>query len=255
MTTPSRQMAGSQSPWLVYGPPDDGDFVIFGLHYPGVGAVSSYREWPRQIGAGVFCPLQPPGREDRFHEPPLATHRAYAEALAPAVAEHLGRPYALIGHCGAFPYMLETTFRLQELGLPLPHRLFGSSWGAPHRGLYGRLNFADLDTLDVVAEIQAMCRHRFGAELPDDLAELTAEVLAADLRVQRTFRYSGRPRVPSRTVVFGWSADDVVPPQVVWPAWEECADVSFRLLEGDHWEFLRCPPALREAIEAEMAAP
>ena len=50
---------GERSPWLVHGPPGDGDFVVFGVHYPGVGASSSYRAWPRRIGTGAFCPPTP----------------------------------------------------------------------------------------------------------------------------------------------------------------------------------------------------
>jgi surfactin synthase thioesterase subunit len=250
---PRGQTRGSRSPWLVHGPPGEGDFVIFGFHYPGVGTVSSYREWPRQIGTGVFCPLQPPGREDRFREPPVRSHRAYAESLAPDLAPHLARPYAFIGHCGAFPFMLETAFMLSELGLPTPRRLFASSWGAPQRGLYGPLSFVDLDEHDWVGEIQNMSRTRFGAELPEDLADVAAEALELDMRVQRTFRYSGQPPVPCPAVVIGWSADAIVPSEVVWPGWEECADASFVLLEGDHWEFLRCPSALLELIATEMS--
>jgi len=239
--------------WLVHGQPGDGDFLLFGFHYAGVGASSSYRHWPQRIGTGYFCPLQPPGREDRIREQPLGSHAEFAERLLPVLADHLDRPYAFLGHCGAFPYMLETTFQLRRHGLPLPRRLFASSWGAPHRGLYGRLNFLDLDEIDVSAEIQLICDAQLGHRLPDDLAELAGEMLLFDLRVQRTYRYGGDPRVPVPTVVIGWSDDEVVPPEEVRPGWDECADVTHHVLTGDHWEFLRCPPALRSLIGDEMA--
>lgn len=239
--------------WLVHGKPGDGDFVVFGFHYAGVGASSSYRHWPRRIGTGYFCPLQPPGREDRLSERPLGSHVEFAERLVPVLAEYLDRPYAFVGHCGAFPYMLETTFRLRQQGFPLPYRLFASSWGAPHRGLYGRLNFLDLDEIDVVEEVQLICAAQLGRRLPDDFAELAGEILLFDLQVQRGYRYDGHPRVPSPTVVVGWTGDDVVPQEVVRPGWEECAEASHHVLPGDHWEFLRCPPALRDLISREMA--
>jgi hypothetical protein len=86
--------------------------------------------------------------------------------------------------------MLQTAAHLEKTGLPAPARLFAPSWGAPQRGLHGRLNFVDLD--------------------------------------------------------------EVVPAGEVWPGWQDCLDATFHLLEGDHWEFLRCPPSLLDLIEQEM---
>ncbi|HEX3786033.1 MAG TPA: thioesterase domain-containing protein [Pseudonocardiaceae bacterium] len=245
--------ASTANPWLLQGAPGPAEFVIFGFHYAGTGAGSSYRDWPQQIGSGWFCPLQPPGREDRIVEDPLPTQHAFAEQLAAAIRPYLDRPYAFVGHCGAFPYMLETTLHLAELGLPLPRRLFASSWGAPHKGLYGRLNFVDLDQLDIIAEIQQITQLRLGSPLPTDLVELAAETLMFDLRALRGYRYDGNPPVPCPTVVLGWTEDDIVPPEEVWPsAWDECSNASYHLLQGDHWEFLRCSPKLRAIIETEM---
>jgi surfactin synthase thioesterase subunit len=243
-----------KNPWLVHGLPGGGDFVLFGFPYAGTGASSTYRNWPRRIGAGVLCPLQPPGRENRMNEQPLTTYGAYAQSVAAMLADHVDRPYGFVGHCGAVPYLLETTFELARLGLPLPTRLFASSWGAPHRGLYGPLNFIDLDHTDLTQEIQDASNARLGRSLEPELAELAAEILLFDLKMQRAYRYDRQSRIPSRTVVVCWTRDTVVPAQQVRDSgWDECADISYRLLEGDHYEFLRCPSALVDVLSAEMA--
>ncbi|XKK38561.1 thioesterase domain-containing protein [Nocardiopsis sp. ARC36] len=241
------------NPWFLRGVPETGDYLLFGFPYAGVGA-SSYREWPSTVGTGGFCALQPPGRENRILEDVPATHDDFAARLAEALAVHTHRPYAFLGHCGAFPYMLQTVLRLQELGLPLPRRLFASSWGAPHRGLYGSLNFVDLDRVDMVSEVQRISG-QMGRPLPRELAELAAETMLADLRVQRGYRYSGTPRVPVPVTVIGWSDDDVVPAEQVWDGWTECADASYHPLEGDHGAFLRCPESLRELVSGQMGVP
>jgi surfactin synthase thioesterase subunit len=237
---------------MLSGAPGDGDFVLFGFPYTGVGASATYHAWPTRIGAGVLCPLQPPGREDRTEEAPLRTHREFADQVVAEISEHLTRPFAFVGHCGAFPYMVETTLRLQAAGLPVPLRLFASSWGPAHRGLYGRLNFADLETLDAVAEIQDICQARLGFSLPPDHAELAAETLLFDLRVERGYAYDGSPRIPTPIVVVGWTLDDVVKPSEIWPGWEGCGDASLHVLEGNHWSFLDCPPDYRDLIVSEM---
>ncbi len=238
--------------WTLRPIPADGDYLVFGLPYAGTGA-SSFNQWPREFGAGRFCAVQPPGRENRFGEDTVSSHQEFAERLVEAIADRLDRPYALIGHCGSVPYLLQTAAHLEERGLPAPKRLFASGWGAPDRGLYGRLNFVDLAEVDMVAEIEARCT-ALGHRLHPEFVELAAETMLADLRVQRGYRAEALPSRDIPVSVIGWTEDSVVPPDFVWPGWEDCAAATFQVLEGDHWEFLRCPRALRDLVEHEMTA-
>ncbi|AWS48142.1 thioesterase [Streptosporangium sp. 'caverna'] len=226
---------------------------MFGLPYAGTGA-TSFNGWPREFGTGRFCAVQPPGRENRFDEDTVSSHQEFAEGLVEAIADRLDRPYALIGHCGSVPYLLQTAAHLEERGLSAPRRLFASGWGAPDRGLYGRLNFVDLAEVDMVAEIEDRCT-ALGQRLHPEFVELVAEIMLADLRVQRGYRAEALPSRDIPVSVIGWTEDSVVPPNVVWPGWEECTAATFQILEGDHWEFLRCPQALRDLVEHEMTAP
>ncbi|MEU7423732.1 thioesterase domain-containing protein [Streptomyces sp. NPDC040750] len=240
------------SRWTLQPVPADGDYLVFGLPYAGTGA-SSFSRWPRRFGAGRFCAVQPPGRENRFGEDTVGSHQEFAEGLAAGIADRLDRPYALIGHCGAVPFLLQTAAHLERQGLPVPQRLFASGWGAPHKGLYGRLNFADLAEVDLVAEIEERCA-ALGYRLHAEFVEIAAETMLADLRVQRGYRAEALPSRDIPVSVIGWTEDRVVPQDAVWPGWEECADATFHVLEGDHWEFLRCPEALRDLVEHEMSA-
>ncbi|MBN6050720.1 hypothetical protein JYK22_02145, partial [Nonomuraea sp. RK-328] len=239
--------------WLYGGLPGAADFLLFGFHYAGTGAAATYGEWPRKIGAGLLCPVQPPGRDNRIAELPVRTHRQFAELLAPVLLPLLDRPYGLAGHCGAVPYLMETVFRLGELGAPPPRALFASAWGPPQHGPYGRLNIEPLSDIDPLAEVQAAAQVRFGFTLQPDIAEIAAESLLTDLEVQRTHSYHGEPRLPARTLVIGWEQDSVVPPAVVGdPRWAECGDVDHHVLPGDHWEYLRGPSRLFDLIVTEM---
>jgi surfactin synthase thioesterase subunit len=238
--------------WILRPIPAEGDFLVFGLPYAGTGA-SSFNRWPHRFGAGRFCAVQPPGRENRLDEAVVGSHREYAERLVEAIGAELTRPYALIGHCGSVPYLLETAVHLERCGLPAPRRLFASGWGAPDRGLYGRLNFVDLAETDMVAEVEELAA-ALGVRPHPEFIELAAETMTADLLVQRGYRPSALPGRDVPVLVIGWTEDVVVPPDVVWPGWEECAAATFHLLPGDHWEFLRFPRALRDLIEHEMTA-
>jgi surfactin synthase thioesterase subunit len=241
--------------WLYDGVPGAADFLVFGFHYAGTGAAATYDAWPRKIGTGLLCPVQPPGRDDRIAEPPVRTHREFAELLAAELIAHLDRPYGLTGHCGAVPYLMETAFQLSDLGAPPPRALFASAWGPPQHGPYGRLNIEPLEEVDPLAEVQSTMQARFGFTLQPDVAEIAAETLMTDLEVQRTHSYSGEPPLPARTLVIGWDQDAVIPPSVVGDRrWAACGEVEHRMLPGDHWEYLRGPESLINLIAAEMTA-
>jgi surfactin synthase thioesterase subunit len=233
-------------------PPTSDTRILYCFPYAGVGA-SSYRQWPRHIGDVQICALQPPGRENRIREAPHLTHAAFAADLADALAPHLDREYYFAGHCGAVPFALDTIDELNRRGLRLPTRLIASSWGAPQRGLYGRLNFVDLQTVDLVAEVGALFG-RAGAPIRADFAELAARVLRTDLEVQRDYHFAPDRYVPCPVTVVAWTHDDVVPPDVVEPDWAQCADVTFELLPGEHLDFLSCPDVLRDALARWLAA-
>ncbi|GGO94215.1 thioesterase II family protein [Wenjunlia tyrosinilytica] len=240
--------------WLLRKPPQDSTSLLFCFPYAGVGA-SSYRDWPPTLAGGTaVCALQPPGRENRFREPGHPDHGAFARDLVDFLTPLLERPFAFAGHCGAVPFALETILTLEDRGLPLPRRLFASSWGAPHRGLYGELNFVDLDTADLVHEVRQRYLLTGQGEPPPELAEIAARVLKEDLVVQRPYRYDAGRRLPCPVTVVSWSDDDVVPAATVPPGWEECAPVRFEHLEGKHLDFLSCPQSLKDVIAADFPA-
>ncbi len=182
--------------WTLHPVPADGDYLVFGVPYAGTGA-ASFKAWPRELGTGRFCAVQPPGRENRFGEDHVGSHQEFAEGLVAEIADHLDRPYALIGHCGAVPFLLQIAAHLEKQGLPTPRRLFASGWGAPHQGLYGRLNFVDLDEIDMTAEIEERCT-ALGYRLPPEFLEIAAETLLADVRLQRGYRAEALPSRKSR---------------------------------------------------------
>lgn len=231
--------------WFVPPPAPDGR-ILFGFPYAGVGA-SSYRQWPKRIADVQVCALQPPGRENRMGEPPHRSHAAFAADLADALTPYLDREYFFAGHCGAVPFALDTIDELARRDLRLPVRLIASSWGAPQRSLYGHLNFVDLRTVDLVAETTALFG-RAGAPIRPDFAELAARVLRTDLEVQRAYRFAPGRRVPCPVTVVAWTDDTVVPPGLVPPGWDECADVTHELLAGEHLDYLHWAGVLRDAM-------
>ncbi|MEU2388988.1 thioesterase domain-containing protein [Streptomyces sp. NPDC012461] len=239
--------------WLLRRPPEDARTLLFAFPYAGGGA-GTYRAWPATIGDAAVCPVQPPGRENRLYEPAHRSHQAFAADLAEFLKDHVDRPYAFFGHCGGVPFALSTLVALAERGVMLPQQLFASSWGAPHRSLYGPLNFVDLATTDLASEVADMYE-KAGISVRDDFVEIAADVLRADLEAHRPWLYDAATRVPCPVTVISWSEDDVVQPDLVHPHWQECADAEHVRIPGEHFAFLDCPDPLRDTILAGLEAP
>jgi surfactin synthase thioesterase subunit len=236
--------------WLFGRLPERADALVFCFPYAGAGA-SSYRRWPREIKAGAVAPLQPPGRENRYAEPPFQTHREYAADLGAFLAQYTDRDYVFFAHCGGVPFALETVLWLVDNGYPAPRKLVASSWGPPHLDLYGGLNKVDIEKHDFVGEIQDVQRGLGNPEMPLELARIGAAVLRQEVEVHRPWLYDASRRVPCPVVAVAWEDDDVVPPaEAVDPAWREVADAELRTLPGNHWAFATCPPEL-ELLLAE----
>lgn len=232
--------------WMLRSIPRDAAEVLFCFPYSGVGG-SSYWQWPRVVSGMHVVPLQPPGRENRRRENRPRTHREFAESLLPALASLGGLPFAFFGHCGAVPYMLETLFALEAAAEPSASWMIASSWGAPQNGLYGRLNFVDLETHDFGAEV-ADTAGKMGVTLAPELVNAAAELFRFDLVIQRGYEYPRGRVIPVPVCAVGWSDDGVVEPAVAVADWGEVARVRGKVLEGGHNRYLECPAELQGLI-------
>jgi surfactin synthase thioesterase subunit len=232
--------------WSLKPVPADARRLLFGFPYAGGGA-SLYRQWPQVVAGAWFCALQPPGREHRFGEPPLRSHAEFTAALVDFLTGYADREYAFFGHCGGVPLALSTVLALDDAGLPLPRHVFASGWGAPQRGLYGPLNFVDLRTADLRAEVRRLF-DRLGVPVRADIVDVAADILRVDLELHRPHRYDASRFLPVPATVIAWSDDDVVPVEQVCTGWEECAEVTYHVLSGEHFAFTRCPDSLRQLL-------
>ena len=237
-----------QSKWLFREPRSDADGYVFCFPYAGAGA-SSYRQWPTSVGDLSVVPIQPPGRENRFSEPSYETHAEYAADLGERLAAFDTENYVLFAHCGGVPFALETALWLDENAKPSPAAIVASSWGPPQVDLYGGLNKVDIESHDFAAEVREVQAGLGNPDMPAEMAAIGGRVLRQEVVVHRPWLYDAARKIPCRTIVVGWSADDVVPPnEATDAAWLECGDVEIKTLEGSHWEFADCPSSLQEVI-------
>jgi len=226
---------------------------VFCFPFAGGGA-SFYRAWrPLAPGTIALCPLQPPGREERFREPPFASMPPLVRAASDALLSWLSRPYALFGHSMGALACFEIAHELRARGAPLPAHLFVSGAPAPHLAA----QIAPIYDLPDDQLLEAM--QRYGA-LPaevlrsHELVEVLLPRWRADLAVTGTYVYAERPPLPCPITAFGGDADAVVAPESV-EAWCEHTRSSSRceILPGGHFFIAHHARSIVTAVARALA--
>jgi medium-chain acyl-[acyl-carrier-protein] hydrolase len=94
---------------------------LFCLPHSGSGA-AQFASWKNFFSSTLdICPVQLPGRENRFHEAPLTDVHRIAEILAGELSPYIDRPYILYGYSlGALiAFELGRQLRRQKVAPPL----------------------------------------------------------------------------------------------------------------------------------------
>jgi acyl transferase domain-containing protein/acyl-CoA synthetase (AMP-forming)/AMP-acid ligase II/surfactin synthase thioesterase subunit/NADP-dependent 3-hydroxy acid dehydrogenase YdfG len=192
-------------------PPDPSLPLLFCLPWAGAGA-SVYTGWAAKLdGIAAVVAIQPPGREDRQHEPALTSMEALADAIAGALSEDfpLTRPFALFGHSLGGLVAFELARCLRRRGVRLPDLLCLSGCVPPPDAAA-----AALHTLPDEAFREA-CRRDLAVDEAlvgnDSLWRSVLPVLRADLAVLETYRVAAEPALPVRTHVIGARGDRLAP--------------------------------------------
>jgi medium-chain acyl-[acyl-carrier-protein] hydrolase len=105
---------------------------LFCFAFAGSGA-SIYRDWGKALEPTIeVCPIQLPGRENRFGEPLYRD----VETLAPAIAQQLhpllDKPYMIFGHSMGALVGYEVLRVLQATSQPLPKLVLLAAFRAAH---------------------------------------------------------------------------------------------------------------------------
>lgn len=225
--------------WLPFGPPTgDGraqPAKLFCFPHSGAGA-ASYARWRRSARDRiVVCPVQPPGRAERYKETPYRNMVSYVDDLVRDVGPHFTGTYALYGHSVGALVAFEVARRLRAVGAEPPAHLFVSGRTAPHAPS-GRVPLGSRTDDSLVAELRRM------GGTPDmflDEPELLAmflPVLRADLAVNDQYRYRDEEPLPIPVTAFGGRTDPQVT-EAELRMWAEQTSSRFtlRMFPGGHF--------------------
>ncbi len=218
------------------------------------GAASAFQSWQRAMPEVVeVCPVQPPGRWTRYHEPPFRRVEPAAASFAEAIEAFSDLPFVFFGHSLGALVMFEATRLLEARDGARPRACVLGARGAPQVEV-GR------PTPDVMADddrLLAWITERYG-RIPgfDDpeVRELFLPVLRADLEAFAHYRLTSAPPLCTSLFAFGGDADKAVRAEDL-DGWRAHTTASFEatVLPGDHF-FVHDPrsgflPRLAELLE------
>jgi len=208
---------------------------LFCIPFAGGGA-SIYRLWASQLPSSIeVCPIQLPGREDRYREPAFTSITAAAQVLARELTPFLDKPYAIFGHSMGALVGFEVTRALRRARLAAPLGLFVAAYPAPQAPL-ARSPIHHLPDRDFIEEMRRMEGTPAAVLDNVELMEFMLPILRADFEACDT--YTNVPEAPLECplLVYG-GADDREVGEAGLRQWRDQAAQSFalRMLPGNHF--------------------
>lgn len=228
---------------------------VFCFPHAGAGA-TTYQPWIRRVqGTGVqICPVQLPGRENRFREPAHDRLDPLLDEIAESLAPVADRPFAVFGHSLGALVAFGLTQRWHSAGGPLPSRLFVSGRIAPHLS-DPRSTLHQLDDPGLIRVLRDL--GGIPSSVLDDggLMSLLLPGLRADLAVNETYRHRVGVRLPVPITAFGGTTDPKVSAAEL-REWRQHTSAGFaaHLLPGGHFFVQSSMPAVLDVILADPTA-
>lgn len=208
---------------------------LFCFPYAGSGA-SVFRGWSAEIAAGIeVCPIQFPGRENRWGEPPFTRMSSLVEALAEALWPLLDTPFAFFGHSMGALIGFELARHLRRKGGKEAAHLIASGARAPQlpdpdEPIH---HLPDAALIERLLKLRGIPGEVLGN---DDLMKLLLPALRADLELCEMYRYTDEEPLNCRVSAYAGRHDQKAPSEDVaaWGA-QTANEFSLRVFPGDHF--------------------
>ncbi|MBB5936680.1 thioesterase II family protein [Streptomyces zagrosensis] len=205
--------------------------------FPNAGAgAASFAQWRALAVPGTaVCPVQPPGRAERFREKPHASLDALLDELTDALRGQFTGTYALYGHSLGALVAFELTRRLRREGEQLPVHLFVSGRAAPQLPDTRRA-LRDLPTAQLIGELARMGGTPDEVLREESLMSSLLPLIRADFAINETYTYREEQPLNIPLTAFGGQQDPRAE-EAELAAWslQTSAHFDLRMFPGGHF--------------------
>ncbi|MDC3412619.1 thioesterase domain-containing protein [Aquibacillus sp. 3ASR75-11] len=213
-----------------------GKLKLFCFPYAGAGA-SIFRNWPNQLSDVDVIPIQLPGRENRYNEPPELDMHNLAKKIGICIKPYLEEPFVFFGHSmGALISFELTRFIRREFNI-LPRLLIISACRAPQCKKSEPLSC--LPTKDFLKKVEDLNGTSNQILNNPDLIQLIEPILRKDFYLCETYKYQKESPLECPITVYG-GAHDSVSSEEELSLWSKHTSNTFekKIFPGGHFYFL-----------------
>lgn len=214
-----------------------GGVPLFCLPHAGGGA-SAFRTWLGQVpGVGVL-PVQPPGREARFREPPHQHMEPLVADLASLVLDEAGEnPFAIYGHSLGALVAFELVREIRRRGAPAPVRLIVSGCVAPGHPFDDGPPVRDMSRPELLRMLRDLGGTPEWLLADTSFVDMILPAVRADFSVKETYEYRAEPPLDIPLTVLA-STDDPRASHDAQSRWRQQTSADFELhtFVGGHFE-------------------
>lgn len=225
---PISQEAISIYPWLPKQPHPD---LVHLFCFPFAGGSSRmYHSWPTHLPSDIqICPLELPGRGQRFTHPTFRHLPTLIATLGPLLLPHLDQPFAFFGHSLGALISFELARWLRRHQAPFPQCLFVSGRSAPQiPHLIPALH--QLSDSDFIAGLRTYNGTPESVLNHPELMEILLPTLRADFELFETYQYCPEAPLPCPIYSFAGLTDPLTSLPTV-KAWQSQTSAHFE----DYW--------------------
>jgi surfactin synthase thioesterase subunit len=217
--------------WLPF-PASDG-LPLYCLPHAGGGA-SAFRGWLDGVPGVAVRPVQPPGREGRFREPPHDRMGPLVSAVADVIPT--SDPYAVYGHSLGALVAFELVRELRRRGEPLPVHLVVSGCAAPRHPADDLPLVGGMSDVELVGMLRALGGTPEWLLADRSVLAMVLPAMRGDFGVKETYSYAEEPPLDVPLTVLA-STDDPRASHRSQQGWEAETSAEFALhtLAGGHF--------------------
>lgn len=230
------------------------EIPVLCLPFAGAGASAFRRAQEFPSDTVRICPLQLPGREERFDEPPFTdTGGAVADLLPVALDLVAGSPaVAVFGHSLGAVLAFELAHQLRQLPRPELVRVFVS--GSPGPWTRREPRATGLSDEDFLRQVRGFAGYSHPALEHPELREMLLPTLRADVEMHENYLAPPGLLLDVPITSIRGSEDELVSAEQAaeWNA-ATSAGCQLREVPGNHMYLVDSPAELVRLMDAELA--